>query len=113
MSRVPRGHAPPDLGAVHTRVDRSEPTWDSYKLDVTNNNHKRKISSPENADCCLADLLFVSTGVIRPLLSELKFVVLDEDDLPKSSGVKPLLTVLPYRSSIPVLISPPSPHIWH
>ena len=65
-----------------------------YNLDVT-----KKIS-PENADCCRADLLFVSTGVILPFVSELKFVGLDEDDLPRSSGAKPLLIVFPYRSSI-------------
>ena len=56
--------------------------------------------SPEKADCCRADLLFVSTGVILPFVSALKFVGLDEDDLPRSSGAKPLLIVFPYRSSI-------------
>ena len=84
------------------------PEWeDSYNLDVT----KHRDISPENADCCRADLLFVSTGVIRPLVRELKFVGLDDDDLAKSR-VKPLLMVFPYKSSILLLILPEL-HIWH
>ena len=54
---------------------------------------------PEKADCCLADLLFVSTGVILPV-REAKFVLLTVADLASSSGVTPLLMVLPYRSSM-------------
>ena len=57
-------------------------------------------------------MLFVSTGVILPLVRELKFAVLDDDDLAKSSGVKPLLMVFPYKSSILLLILPEL-HIWH
>ena len=66
-----------------------------YSFNVT-----IRIISPEKADCCRADLLFVSTGVILPFVSALKFAGLDEDDLPRSSGAKPLLIVFPYRSSI-------------
>ena len=54
---------------------------------------------PENADCCLADLLFVSTGVILPV-REAKLVLLTVADLASSSGVTLLLMVFPYRSSM-------------
>ena len=45
------------------------------------------------------------------MLRELKFAGLDEDDLPKSSGVKPLLMVFPYKSSILWILF--ELHIWH
>ena len=111
VTRVSCGHSAPALGAVQTRVNGREATWgtkDSYSLVVTTRTLDR---SPENADCCRADLLFVSTGVILPLLRELKFAGLDEDDLPKSSGVKPLLMVFPYKSSILWILF--ELHIWH
>ena len=111
VTRVSCGHSAPALGAVQTRVNRREATWgtqDSYSFNVT---RTKIFSSPENADCCRADLLFVSTGVILPLLRELKFAGLDEDDLPKSSGVKPLLMVFPYKSSILWILF--KLHIWH
>ena len=104
---------PPPLALFRlVSIGVRRPEWeDSYNLHVRKHIRISQFS-PENADCCRADLLFVSTGVILPLVRELKFAVLDDDDLAKSSGVKPLLMVFPYKSSILLLIRPEL-HIWH
>ena len=107
VPRVSRSLSAAALPAVKTRIYGRQATCRvTFYICLVADRPK---SLPENADCCLADLLFVSTGVILPE-RELKFDGLVDDDLPKSNGVKPLLIVFPYKSS---MLRSFEFHIWH